>query len=361
MKYIDMHCDTLSVLYQWPECGHLDKNKICIDKEKLTKGQALCQYLACFVALTEHGNPENVKEIEAEGKANPDSKVYKRLWSDRADASYEYVLNLLDFYQKENEKAGLKTCLTAKDCETMEAVAKAAQTSKILGVQQSDDIYAILTVEEGGILNNDASRLDSIYNKGCRLVTLTWNFENCLGFPNSTNPDRMALGLKPFGKEIVEKMLSMGMLVDVSHLSDGGFKDVADICKAVGKPFVASHSCARSLRNHPRNLTDDMLKTIGNIGGVAGVNFYGNFLNDNAKSDIASIVAHIQHMVNCAGIEAVGLGSDFDGFDGGSELADASKMPELFDALKKSGFTYADIEKIAWKNGLRVAKNIFES
>ena len=67
MKYIDMHCDTLSVLYQWPECGHLDKNKICIDIEKLTKGQALCQYLACFVALTEHGNPENVKEIEAEG------------------------------------------------------------------------------------------------------------------------------------------------------------------------------------------------------------------------------------------------------------------------------------------------------
>lgn len=359
MKYIDMHCDTLSTLYQWPQFGHLDKNEICIDKEKLIKGQALCQYLACFVDMTEHGNPENVKVLEANEASNPESKVYKCLWSDRADTSYEYVLNLLDFFQKENVRAGLKQCLTASDCEVMEAVAKSAQLSEISGtLNENHDIYALLTVEEGGILNNHAERLDTLYDKGCRLVTLTWNYDNCLGSPNSTNPEKMALGLKPFGREIVEKMLDKGMMVDVSHLSDGGFWDVADICKATGKPFVASHSCARSLRKHPRNLTDDMLKMIGNLGGVAGVNFYGQFLNDDGRSDIASMVAHIKHMVNCAGIESVGFGSDFDGFDGGSELDDASKMPLLFEALQNAGFSYADVEKIAWKNSLRVAKSI---
>lgn len=325
MQYIDMHCDTISALFQSPESGHLSGNQLCIDKVKLQKGQALMQFFACFADMKEHGSDVSGRNDE---------------WQVRADASYEYVLKLLDFFEQENKEAQLKICLSQGNVQ---------------------DLSALLTVEEGGVLNNDPDRLMELYRKGVRLVTLTWNYENCLGFPNSQDPYLMKLGLKPFGKEIVQKMNEQGMIVDVSHLSDGGFYDVADICKSDGKPFVASHSCARALCPHPRNLTDEMLKVLGNQGGVVGVNFYGRFLNEEPCSDIESMVRHIRHMVNKAGIESVGFGSDFDGFDGGSEVADASMMPMLIDALAKAGFTYDQIEKIAWRNSLRVVRDVLKN
>lgn len=353
IRYIDMHCDTVSALYQFPKLGHLNQSSTCIDAAKLRAGGALCQYFANFVAMPQHGG-----EFDAS----------KEVPGENADAAFEYVLRLLDFFEKENETVGFRTVRSATDCDAMAIKAgicagsskiteKALTTDSAFG-SFSEQIFALLTVEEGGILNYDMSRLDQLYDRGIRLVTLTWNYENCFGFPNSRDASRMALGLKPFGIETVQRMLELGMMVDVSHLSDGGFYDVAKICKSFQKPFVASHSCARTLCSHPRNLTDDMLRILGEGGGVAGINFYGAFLNEAGGSDVDSMMRHIRHMVNQAGIEAVAIGTDFDGFDGGSEIADASQMPKLFEALRSGGFKEDEIEKIAWKNAVRVMREV---
>lgn len=165
----------------------------------------------------------------------------------------------------------------------------------------------------------------------------------------------MELGLKPFGKEAVVYMQQeLGMLVDVSHLSDGGFYDVAALCQ---KPFIASHSNARALSPHPRNLSDKMLGILGEKGGVAGLNFYGCFLNEDIRCDRSRakrIAQHARYMADKGGVECVGLGSDFDGIDGNMELTGCEKMPLLWDALKEEGFHESEIEKIAHQNVLRV-------
>ena len=142
-------------------------------------------------------------------------------------------------------------------------------------------------------------------------------------------------------------MGAKGMIVDVSHLSDGGFYDVAGLLKG---PFVASHSNSRSLCPHPRNLTDDMLRILGEHGGLAGLNFCPRFLRpDQNASEIDDMVRHIRHMVNEAGLEAVGLGSDLDGISGDLEISNIRQIPLLERALKKSGFPESAIEKVFWE------------
>src|SRR5699024_7042079 len=108
-------------------------------------------------------------------------------------------------------------------------------------------------------------RLHEFYDAGVRLITLTWNYENAAGYPNSRDSSVMRKGLKPFGKVLIEEMNDLGMIIDVSHLSDGGFWDVARRSK---KPFIASHSNARAVTSHPRNLTDEMIRAIAEKGGV---------------------------------------------------------------------------------------------
>ena len=143
-------------------------------------------------------------------------------------------------------------------------------------------------------------------------------------------------------------------MVDVSHLSDGGFYDVAAICK---KPFIATHSNCRALSPHHRNLTDEMLKILGNAGGVAGLNFGPEFLNADVtcKDSMASVIAkHARHMANVGGLACVAVGSDFDGVHGNMEISDCSKMQLLADALKAEGFSEDEIDQIANNNILRV-------
>jgi len=183
-----------------------------------------------------------------------------------------------------------------------------------------------------------------------------------LGYPNFewTHQDK---GLKQKGFEAVELMNELGMLVDVSHLSDAGFDDVLKHSK---QPFVASHSNARAMTNHPRNLSDEMLKQLADAGGLTGINFFNNFLVKGVlkeKLEVAKIedmVRHIKHIRNVAGVEVIGLGSDFDGIPNEVEIADASQMGKLSEALLKQGFSYDEVEKMFWKNGIRVIKEVLK-
>ena len=212
----------------------------------------------------------------------------------------------------------------------------------------------MLTLEDGAVISGEMGRLKMLRDLGVRLITLTWNYANCLGSPNSRDPEVMSAGLTPFGREAVTRMEELGIVVDVSHLSDGGFWDVELLSK---KPFVASHSGCRALHDHPRNLTDEMLRAIGEHGGVVGTTFCAMFLSpDEQMSHIDDIVRHMQHIRDKAGMDAVALGSDFDGIDNALEFRDFAGLPQLFRACEKV-FTADEMDKITHDNALRVFRD----
>lgn len=317
MKFIDLHCDTLSKVMEHPLPGVLERNSRAVDFTGMEEAGCLLQVFASFLNLG--GYPE----------------------AEREELAWQDALAMNHLFREEAARAGRIVTVTSAD--------------SLVRAEEKGRLCALLSIEEGGILNQERERLNVLHERGVRLITLTWNYENCLGFPNSTDAGTMAKGLKPFGKEIVEAMEAKGMIVDVSHLSDGGFYDVAGLLKG---PFVASHSNSRSPCPHPRNLTDDMLRILGEHGGLAGLNFCPRFLRpDQNASEIDDMVRHIRHMVNEAGLEAVGLGSDLDGISGDLEISNIRQIPLLERALMKSGFPESAIEKIFWKNALRLLRD----
>jgi membrane dipeptidase len=301
---IDLHCDTIALLEKSGNRANLKKNVFSVDIEKLKKNKSIAQFFALFIKLDDHKDP------------------------------WLYFEKLYDRFTKEMEE-NKNEIILVRNYEEM---------------KNNNKISAFLTVEEGGIIGSNLDRLDKLYELGIRLITLTWNFENSIACPNGSEK-----GLTKFGKNVIEIMNDKGMIIDVSHLSDKGFYDVADISK---KPFIASHSNARSIQNHPRNLTDKMLKIIGKKGGIVGINFCPSFLNNREISSINSLVKHMMYIIDIAGIDTMAIGTDFDGIKGNLEINDISKMYLLLDALKKAGLSEGKIDKIWYKNSSRIIKNI---
>ena len=200
------------------------------------------------------------------------------------------------------------------------------------------------------------------------MMTLTWNFPNELGYPNrvvTEGPGRGCYpdtehGLTERGVEFLEEMERLGIIIDISHLNDAGIRDVFAHTK---KPFVASHSNARALASHPRNLTDDMIRGLGERGGVAGINYCAAFLHDwkdgeEKRSRLSHMTAHMKHMKEVGGIGCVGLGSDFDGIVDELELRDASGLELLEAEMRRQGFTSSEIEAVFYGNVMRVYREI---
>ncbi|MCD7744691.1 MAG: dipeptidase [Lachnospiraceae bacterium] len=321
MQFIDMHCDTLMMLYACdPQNAQLyDSAYTSVDFNRMKEGGELAQFFAIFLPSDEYRGYRNSKLL-------PDREYIDTLW--------KYLMDNLKNYPE--------IIAQAKNAEELRANRKAGKMS------------AVLTMEDGRAVDGRMENLEEFYKMGFRALSLTWNYHNCFGAPNSRDPEIMKQGLTDFGKEAVRYMQELGMLVDVSHLSDGGFYDVADICK---KPFVATHSNARAISPHPRNLTDDMIRTLGNAGGVTGINFAACFLNEDTtcKDSTAVMMArHARHIADVGGVDCVGIGTDFDGIGGNLEISDCSQMSILENALSKEGFTGNEIEKIFYKNVLRV-------
>jgi len=307
---IDLHCDTILRLMEEGETGNLYHNSFNVDIQKLQQGKAQAQFFAMFVDLQKDGDPL----LRAQAMID---RFYQELETN--DRHMAIARNYNDFLQ--NKKAG--------------------------------KLSAFLTIEEGGVLKGDLANLRNFYRLGVRLITLTWNYPNEIGYPNALTECRNK-GLTPFGKEVIEEMNRLGMLIDVSHLSNQGFYDVADLSKS---PFVASHSNAWSVTAHCRNLTDDMLKLVAAKGGVVGINFEKSFLGNAPISRIEDMVCHIKYIYNVGGCDVLAIGSDFDGISPELELAHAGQMEKLVTALEASGFHQDEIEKICWKNALRVIKD----
>ena len=235
-----------------------------------------------------------------------------------------------------------------------DVLAPARSYADVVRNRAEGKISALFTVEDAVPLEGMIERVDEMYARGVRMAALLWNYENSLGFPNSPDAREHAKPLKPFGREAVERMNELGIIVDVSHLSEGGFWDVADISR---KPFIASHSCARALCDHSRNLTDAQLRAVAEHGGIVGVNFNSGFLNGRDDyTPNADIVRHMDYIRRKAGIESVALGSDFDGIDCALELRDCAGLPSLAEAME-SVFTDDEIDLISSKNALRVLRD----
>lgn len=248
-------------------------------------------------------------------------------------------------------------CRTMEECGGM--VAPAGNYEELMENKRQGKLSAFLTIENGFLIQGFMERITQVYEMGVRLMTLTWNDPNCFGFCHSDDPKEMSRGLTEFGRDAVEYMQQLGMLVDVSHLSDGGFWDVAHIARRTGKPFVASHSNCRALSPATRNLTDEMIRELGECGGVAGLNFAPQFLNadqEDPVSRVSRMCAHVRHLIDKGGMACAAIGTDFDGITGNFEIADCTKMELLFEGLHQSGLSEDAIEKIAYGNAVRVIK-----
>jgi len=214
-------------------------------------------------------------------------------------------------------------------------------------------ISTFLAIEGAGAFAADMTQIDRFIDRGLRLASPAHGKNTKLSA--SATGEKVSFGLTPVGKEFCERVYAKGALVDVSHLSDAAFADVAAIASAHGAPIVATHSNARAIADHPRNLTDDQLRAIAKSGGVAGLNFHAPFVTGKADATLADVVTQAEHMVKIAGIDHVAVGSDFDGGIKAPEgLEDASKLPALADALERRGMRRADVLKIFSLNALRV-------
>ncbi len=206
---------------------------------------------------------------------------------------------------------------------------------------------AMLTIEGGEAFGDDPASVERFAGLGVRAAGLVWNHENRLAQPAKGGN---GAGLTPFGREVVFRMRQYRMAVDVSHLNERGMWETLD----GPAPPMASHSCARALCNHPRNLTDPQLRALFQAGGYVGVNFYPWFLDDSGKADIDRVIDHIAHMCDRGGERCVGLGSDFDGIDEYPlGLRHAGDVPALLERMRARGFGEPLVRAVAGENFAR--------
>jgi membrane dipeptidase len=274
----------------------------------------------------------------------------------------------------------------------------ATSVAEIRRAKKQGKIAALMGIEGGHAIEDSLAALREFYRLGIRYMTLTWNNTN--NWADAGRGEKKHNGLSEFGREVVLEMNRLGMMVDVSHVSDKTMSDALDVSKA---PIIASHSSARALSNVPRNIPDDLLKMIASKGGVVQVNFYTMFLdaatvgpqseardarlkaqqdaiNEKYKDDperraeesdkleaanplpplpISKLIDHIDHIVKVAGIDSVGIGADFDGANDLPEGArDVSMLPNITYELLKRGYSEKDIRKILGENFLRVFADV---
>jgi membrane dipeptidase len=243
----------------------------------------------------------------------------------------------------------------------------ATSADDIRRITGSGRVAALMGVEGGHAIENDLANLRALHARGVRYMTLTWSNTN--DWADSSGDEPRHAGLTDFGREVVREMNRLGMLVDVSHASDETFWDALEVTTS---PLIASHSSARALADVPRNMSDDMLRAVAENGGVVMVNFGANFLDPRkagmgrmgwdllthlgpSPTPLALLLDHIEHIARAAGVDHVGLGSDFDGVPFLPEgLSDVAGFPSITAGLVARGWSEADVRKLLGENTLRV-------
>ena len=301
MKLIDLHCDTPAALCR--RRASLTSNDLHVDLEKTAPFSAYIQVAAYFTSTT-GGDADGMERV----------RTYHTYLTQAVASAPDAVL-----------------IQNAADLQAAEASGKRG---------------FLPAVEDLRILAGDLDNLTGLRDMGVCIVTPVWRGQSCIGGAWDTDA-----GLTPFGKETIETALTLGMIPDVSHASTATFDDIAALCRAAGKPFIATHSCAYALCRHRRNLTDEQMRQIADCGGLIGVNFYPVFLTGKTCADLDDLVCHIRRLQAVAGINAVAIGSDFDGVDCLPQgLSCVRELPRLYDRLSACGCSDDALEKLFFDN-----------
>ena len=304
----DLHCDTAFALLgeDLQQAGSLRKNEYHIDLER---AKALPGYAQCFACFT---TPRTNRP-----GGTTDTQLFER----------EMVSVLREV---EKNKDWISLVYNAKE---------------IAENHKNGKMSAILTIEGPAGFGFDPELLEDLYNVGFRVTTLGWNEKNVLCGSHVTGG-----GLTELGKDYVFEAQRLGMLIDVSHISDEAFWDIMDITQA---PVIATHSNSRSVCNVSRNLTDEMFQAICKTGGVAGLNLYADFLGENATLD--TVCDHVEHWLNLGGEKHIALGGDLDGCELlPAGFAGVQDYPKLAEALLKRGIGEQTVRDIFWNNAMGV-------
>lgn len=305
---IDGHCDTLSNLLDKSLNINSEENHISLNK--LIAGNVGIQFFAAWIGpRPKYGSP------------------LKR------------ALRLIDTYYQMLSSASLvlRPILGYGDIKSI----------------KENQLGTILTIEGGEVLEGELSNLRILYKLGVRLMTLTWNHRNEIG--DGVMETSAQGGLSMFGADVVKEMNRLGMIIDVSHLSERGFWDVISLSET---PIIASHSNAAALCKHPRNLSDEQIKALHAKNGLIGINFYPSFLSEN-KASIDDIIKHIEYIAALTNIDILGFGSDFDGIETlPIGVEGPQSFPIIIERLLRLNYKEEDVRKIMYKNYLRLLKSI---
>lgn len=310
MIVVDAHCDTISKIKD--KEGTLYSNSFHVDIERmLAAGLRVC----CFAAFIDpsYGQAYSMKR----------------------------AVQLIDeFYQQvEINNEYIRIC---------------RNYGEIMRTLKMGKIAAILAIEGGEALQGDLASLRIFYRLGVRSICLTWNYRNEIA--DGVLDGVTEGGLTPFGKEVVREMNSLNMIIDLSHISERGFWDVLKLTK---QPVIVSHSNARSVCNHVRNLSDEQIKAIKTNGGVIGINFYPYFLTDTGKATLKDIINHIEHIAGLIGMDHIGIGSDFDGIECTPEgIRGVEDINLVFNELLRLNYSMESVEKLAGRNFLRIMERV---
>ncbi len=307
ISVFDAHCDTISRCYYLHEGLRCNTGDLSL--EKTERFARYCQFFALWT-----------------------TKEYTDGDGCTMEEAYHTLLGCFRAQMACNSDKIIQ-CRTAQDVEQAHRCGKAA---------------AFLTVEGAELLGYDPARLDQAAIDGVTAINLTWNYANALSGSSKEQPER---GLSTVGRDFVRKMEDLHILVDVSHLSEAGFWDVAEIAS---RPFIASHSNAKSVWNHTRNLTNEQITAIIENQGVIGLNFYEGFVG--GSRDLDMVRAHLDRILELGGAGNVALGGDWDGCDLIGDLPAIDSLPRLYEHLLLRGYEETVVQNLFYNNLMRVVR-----
>lgn len=316
----DAHCDTV---YRCMETGETSALEYGTNREAQR-----AHYAACTHMRNNSGHIDLERGLRFKRYAQ-----FFALFHDAAEAPadgmWAQCQRMHDFFLREMAE----NTDVVRHCRTGAEVDKTVAEGKVA---------ALLSIEGADLIACDAHHVETVSGWGVRFLNPVWNRANVLSGTNAEEPER---GLSAEGKDFIRVLEEHNIYPDVSHLSDAGFWDLVHMAK---RPIIASHSNARSVCSHRRNLTDDQFKAIRDLGGVVGLNLYLSFVGDPT---IDALVAHVEHFLELDGEKTVCLGGDLDGCEVlGGGMHGVQDMPRLYDALKSRGYDEELLENIFWNN-----------
>ena len=313
LTVVDGHCDTIlkvagghAKLAQCNESNH-------VDLIKMQEGGTRVQFFALFI-----------------------ESVYK------PGNALSRTLQLIDTFYSEMDSCS-------------HAFATGLKMTQIIKELKRGKIIAVMGIEGGEVLHGDIAVLRILYRLGVRFLGLTWNQRNDIADGAAENVT--GGGLTCFGRNVVQEMNRLGMIIDLAHISDAGFWDVMKVSRL---PVMVSHANCRRLCDHPRNLTDEQIRALSESNGILGLSFVPQFLG-KGKTDVNDLISHIDHVAGLAGTDVIGLGSDFDGIENtAAGLDDCRCYPAITERLLKRGYTEKEIRGIMGENMLKFMKRTLQ-